>query len=1359
MKRGDSATFTTIRTEGALLPSDLLSRIAAGDPRLDETNDESYGLARREKIGETISRSWSRLCSAWERFRDAIRSLPEEDSGTTYTRDRWTLPLFQELGYGRLAPQRAPEIEGKVYPISHTWRTTPIHLMGCRIDLDRRTPGVAGAARGSPHGMVQDFLNRSAEHLWGFVSNGRVLRVLRDSSSLSRQAFVEFDLEAMLEGQMYADFVVLWRLCHCSRVDAESPEDCRLECWSQTAQAEGTRALDRLQTGVKSAIAALGEGFLQHSSNDALRRKLKDGSLTARDLYRQLLRLVYRIIFLLVAEDRELLLDPAAAGLSRDRYRRYYSLGRIRERAAVGRGTRHADVWRGLRATMRVLDKDGYSELALPALGSFLWSQEALRELVESDLTNASLFQAVRSLGFTDVQGRARRVDYKNLGPEEIGSVYESLLELHPEVNVDARTFSLTAAAGHARKATGSFYTPPQLIASVLDGALEPVIREAAGGSDPEVRLLAVRVCDPACGSGHFLLAAAHRIAKRLATLRSGDEEPSPDARLDALRDVVQRNIYGVDANELAVELCKVSLWIATLRPGTRLSFLDHRIVCGNSLIGATPALAASGLPDDAFFSVEGDDRRTAGSLRRQNRRSKKARQTGGDERMTVTNDQWRRFAARARRLSDAPDGRSVEPLERERQYADLLVSDEFLKERLRADAWCAAFVWAKSSMAPEAVTLETLLSLLKSPDLSKVAPCRQIAQLRSRYRFFHWHLAFPDVFQPADEGVERDSPTAGWCGGFDVIVGNPPWEKVELRIQEFFAARNPRVAKAPHRSARVSGVEELHEADPALHAELVDAKRTAADVQRFIHHSGRYPLTGHGHSSTAPLFVELALELVSHRGHIGMVVPTAIATDTATRHLFQELVEKRRLRSLYDFENRKPLFPGVHRSQKFSILHLVGRGGFVADPEFAFFLHDVGDLDDSERRFVLSSRELRQLCRNTGTCPVFRSRRDADIVRGIYGRVPILHADDSKGGENAWGIVFLPNYNVSSTDEAIRPWKREALEIDAWTLEGNRFRRGNDVRVPVYEAKMARMWDHRAADVIVSRTAVVRQAQPDPLSREDHEDPDRLPIPRFWAPSECVEKRYAGKWDRDWFLAWRDITSPTNQRTVVAMIIPRAAVSSTLRLLASKRTTPRQLAILLSNLNSLILDYCARQMIGGIHVTNTLLKQLPVLPPEAYLEPLGEEWFVPRVLELSCTSRDLAGFARDVGHDGPPFLWQSERRFQIRCELDAAFFRLYGIARNDVEYILEGFPILRKKDVKAFGDYRTKRVVLEIYDAMERASAVGEPYRSTLEPPPADARVAHPSKEARPASAAGRVDRISGALPIAPADRCGEEE
>jgi hypothetical protein len=672
--------FTTIRSEGSILPVDLLQRINDRDSNLGGLSPEDYHLTGNIRLNEAINQSWNRLQGAWANFRAALAKLPTGDATTTVTREKWLLPIFNELDYGRLVASRsAIEIENKGFPISHFWNQTPIHLVGAGIKLDERTAGIAGAARVSPHGLVQELVNRSDDYLWGFVSNGLRLRILRDNRSLTRQAYVEFDLEAMMDGELYADFALLWLLCHESRVNAERPANCWLERWSKAAHEQGTRALDQLRNGVEEAIKALGCGFLDHPANRALIERLRSGALSTQDYYRQLLRLVYRLLFLFVAEDRDLLLRPDAETKARERYARFYSLGRLRRLAERRAGTRHADLYHGLRVVMAKLGSDaGCAELGLPALGSFLFSKEAIPDLEGCEIANAHLLEAVRALAFIiDKHGR-RPVDYKNLRSEELGSVYEALLELHPEMNVEAKQFELKTASGNERKTTGSYYTPDSLVQCLLDSALDPVVDEAIKQPEPEKAILKLKVVDPACGSGHFLIAAAHRLAKRLASIRTGDEEPSPEATRTALRDVIGHCVYGVDINPMAVELCKVSLWMEALEPGKPLSFLDHHIQWGNALIGATPALLRAGIPDEAFKPIEGDDKAVCSEYKRQNKREREGHRALPFEPFEKLGN----LAASVMEL-DAIEDNSIEGIRRKQQRYEELVDDHRNFDRL----------------------------------------------------------------------------------------------------------------------------------------------------------------------------------------------------------------------------------------------------------------------------------------------------------------------------------------------------------------------------------------------------------------------------------------------------------------------------------------------------------------------------------------------------------------------------------------------------------------------------------------------------------------------------------------------------
>ncbi len=769
--------FTTIRTEGAMLPADVLRRVAA--LKVDGMKPTDYDLPSSVRLNEAISQAWTRALAHWQDFQQARADLPEHDeTGTVATRKHWLLPLFELLGFGRLEQRKSPTIDEKTYPIQFGWQQVPMHLLGCRLPIDRRTRGVAGAATASPHSTVQEYLNRSDDHLWAILTNGLQLRLLRDNHSLSRQAYVEFDLESMMDGEVYSDFAMLWLICHVTRFAADKPESCRLEQWSRLAAEEGTRVLGDLRGGVELAIERIGQGVVGHPANDDLRDLLRSGALDTQELYREILRTVYRLLFLFVAEDRDLLLRPSDSDetdAARARYRRHYSTHRLRDLADRIRGSGHGDLWHGLTLVFAWLDDlRGCPELALPPLGSFLWSPESTPHLLgphqalpslddkapapcRVEIDNEHLLGAIRALAFTEVDELRRPVDYKNLGAEELGSIYESLLELMPEVvatqTADSSRFDLRTAAGNDRKTTGSYYTPDSLVQQLLDSALEPVVADrVAACRTPEEKaeaILSITTCDPSVGSGHFIIAAAHRLAHHLARYRTGDAEPAPEDYQSALRDVIRRCVYGVDLNPMAAELCKVSLWIESMEPGKPLSFLDQHIQVGNSLVGCTPSLLAGGLPDEAFKPIEGDEKTAVSTLKARNKAERKDREKGQGL-ITFGNAETSSLADQAAAIDAVADDDVASVRAKADRYRALQADPLWKRRKLACDAWCAAFVWVKdgserSSLCPTDADIQTMIADDDYP-VRHPEQVAEIDRLARQYQFFHWHLAFPHV-------------------------------------------------------------------------------------------------------------------------------------------------------------------------------------------------------------------------------------------------------------------------------------------------------------------------------------------------------------------------------------------------------------------------------------------------------------------------------------------------------------------------------------------------------------------------------------------------------------------------------------
>lgn len=1325
--------FTTIHTEGAILPVDILQRILNDDSTIDGASPDSYHLGSGERINEAVNRSWNRLQGLWLSFQNAREKLLESDAGTSLTRDKWLLQLFQELGYGRLQAGKAIEHDTKLYAISHQWKHTPIHLVSFKLDLDKRQKGATGASKSSPHSLMQELLNASDDHLWGFVSNGLRLRILRDSKSLTRQSYVEFDLEGMMNGEVYSDFVLLWMLCHQSRVEADKPEECWLEKWSQTAQEQGTRALDQLRNGVEHAIKELGQGFLSHTGNAVLRETLKSGLLPTQEYYRQLFRLVYRLLFLFVAEDRDLLLHPKAEPENRERYNRNYSLTRLRRMASKLRGSKHVDAWEQVRIVMDILSGDtGYEALALPALGGYLFSDEAIPDLHDCDITNHDFLSAVRALAFIVDKGTLRPVDYKNLRSEEFGSVYESLLELHPVINADAGTFELKTAGGNERKTTASYYTHDSLVQCLLDSALDPVVDEACKKPDPEKAILGLKICDFASGSGHFLTAAAHRMAKRLAAIRTEEQEPAPEAIRTALRDVIGHCIYGVDINPMAVELCKVALWMEALEAGKPLSFLDHHIQCGNSLIGATPALLKKGIPDEAFTPIEGDDKAVCKEYKKRNKQEREKLQT---TLFDMESKPWMHLGNLTTAIMeiDSISDATVDGVkQKQRQYEEFVRSTSSMYGKFLADTWCASFVWKKTKEFPYPITEEVFRNIEKNPYSAPIWLKEEVERLAKEYQFFHWHLAFPDVFYvDGDAGNEQ----TGWSGGFDVLLGNPPWERIKIQEKEWFAVRQPEIASATNAAIRKRLIDNLKTESPSVHEAFRSALRQADGESQFMRNSGRYPLCGRGDINLYSVFAESMRILLSPKGRIGCVLPSGLATDDTTKHFFHDLFERRALVSFYEFENEGFFTDaGQGHMLRFALTTMSGSQQASSEADFVFQATRISELSGKDRHFSLTEDEIELLNPNTHTCPIFRTTRDAEINKQIYRRYPVL-MNEKSDKSNPWNISFLRMFDMANDSDLFRT--RVDLEANGWKLTGNAFVREQDRMLPLYEAKMVYQYNHRHGDFSLVANNQRAHVLPEvPKSRL--EECRYFAMPFYWVDEKEVLRRLSGKQERRWLLGWRDVTDArASVRTVVASIVPHSAVNHKFLLIIGDEDGH---GLLYGVLNSIAFDYLARQKVAGLSLNYFTMRQLPVLLPsefkksclwDAHCGTLSD-WILPRILELTYTAWDVQPFAKDCGYNGAPFKWDEERRFLLRCELDAAYFHLYGIERDDVDYIMDTFPIVKRKDEAKYGEYRTKRVILEMYDEMKDAMDSGKAYRSWLNPPPADERVAHPDVQQR---------------------------
>ena len=1363
--------YTCINIQGNLISEDILKKVEEGTATGQQARD--FGLESGGQLRGEIEYAWSKIKLEWKHFNERIQPLPATDPyGTTLAR-RWMTNFFTTLSFN--LTQKRSSLQGdnnQFYNISHTVDTLeelPIHIVGFnepsspeRNTLDIKTSG--GTSRFSPHGTMQEYLNVT-EHLYGMVSNGLSLRLMRDSGRLIKLVYIEFDLRRMLEEDKYSEFTLLFRLIHSTRFPKtkQEAEQCPLEKYYQESIEAGNRIRDGLSRAVEESLVSLGNGLLQHEKNSELRKKLQDKSLTPKEFYRQLLRLIYRLLFLMVTEERDLIYDPENQSdvISRKRkiYFEFYSISRIRRltRLRYLYESQYDDLWQGLMTTLHLFEEDGGGiKLGIQPLAGDLFNPSSIKDLSGSLVNNDLLLQSIRNLTeFEDENRNLVSINYRALDVEELGSVYEGLLELHPVIeNIEAANpnqINFLFHEGTERKTTGSYYTRPDLVNELIKSALIPVIKERlkknAGNKEAqEEALLKIKVCDPAAGSGHMILAAARTIAWELACIRSGESNPAPSVYRVCLREVIQHCVYAVDMNPDAVELCKLSLWLESHNSGKPISFLDHKIRCGNSLVGVTDlSVLKKGIPDNAFNPVTGDDRDICRELKRANASFRKTGQY--DLFDSVQADQEvRNLSADYKDLEKIRQDDLETVKQVQKRFEHFRKDNRWLNDWTACNIWTSAFFYTYNQETKQsAPSTERLQIFIQRPAAGYGPTIGKANALSMENRFFHWPLEFPDVFAQ---------------GGFDVMLGNPPWEIIELKEQEFFATRDNEIASAENKAARTRLISALENANPEVYKEYLYLSHFYDAERKFLQESGRNNLTAFGRINMYSVFAENYSLLINSKGQAGFIVPTGIATDDSNKTFFGSLIDHNRLISLFDFENREAIFPGVHRSYKFSLLTLAGKNIGQSKSQFGFFLTRVENLQDKMRVFNLSREDFLRLNPNTRTCPVFRTSIDAELTTKIYKNVPVLINETT--GINPWGASFKQGlFNMSSDSHLFKT--KNQLKLEGFTLWGNKMRRDLEIWLPLYESKMIWHYDHRFGSYagVENRTST---HTPTP-TLEQYQDPNFQILPWYWVEEknvtdQLVKRDNDGKilweWKNKWVLGFRDITNSTNERTAIISVEPLNAVGNNNPLLFHGFGALGSL-LLVANFSSIVFDFPTRFKIAGTHMNFFYVNQLPILTYDFY----PKEWegeIKKKSFELIYSAWDIKSFADDIwkeadeelrlllrtqweenkaktgGHkwappewceidkDGcpmPPFKWDEDRRAVLKAELDAIYARLYGLTTDELRYILdpqdvygpdfpgETFRVLKEKEIRNYGEYRTKRLVLEAWERMNKQESL----------------------------------------------------
>lgn len=765
--------YSSINIQGNILGSEILEKIRTEDIRFQNAKD--FGFDPQTSVRDEITLAWSLAVSHWNAFKQKREKLSPNDSGTTETRNHWMKPLLAILGYD-LSTATAEIINGKTYAIS--FRATnidnfPVHIVGINQSLDARAE--SGGPRLSPHALAQEYLNNQ-EHMYALVSNGKFLRLLRDATRLSRLSYIEFNLEQMMEERLYAEFALLFRLLHCSRMpqSLDSGKDSILEFYHQEALASGSRIRERLSKAVEQSIKELANGFLKHAANEDLRTVIAGEQISAKEYYLYNLRIIYRILFLMVIEERKLIYPSERDGKLEEQrliYYSYYSVQRLAKlvEKSVYVDPRKTDLWQSLVTSFALFENGKYGkQLGIAPLGSGLFAPEALGILTEQVLDNDFVLRVLRHLvTFENENGQRVRVNYADLDVEEFGSVYEGLLEYQPQFLEPEAQPVFIFKEGNERSKSGSHYTPEELVKPLIQHSLDYLIQDKLKEKDPEAALLSLKVCDVACGSGHILLSAARRVGFELAKLRSKEDQPSPTVLRHAIRDAINHCIYGVDKNPLAVELCKVAMWLEAHNPGEPLNFLDHHIKCGDAIVGlAHREELEKGIADEAFKALPGDDKQIASAFLKRNKQERKQKEQATLGFEAAVNAEVEAVIEKYNLFKNLPERTPEEIADKEKQYRSYEQDYHRIRLRQLADAQVAQFFISKTDVnKPVLITdneyrtflrqVNKHLGLIQSNKLVKSE------HISKNNQFFHWFLEFPEVFKD---------------GGFDCILGNPPF-------------------------------------------------------------------------------------------------------------------------------------------------------------------------------------------------------------------------------------------------------------------------------------------------------------------------------------------------------------------------------------------------------------------------------------------------------------------------------------------------------------------------------------------------------------------------------------------------------
>lgn len=1348
-----------IASQGSLFTSDFLTESIQ-----DVSEWNTLGDSDLEKFGESIRGHFDSF---------PITQTPNESQ----TEDDLIWPILEALGWTEslrqqnLSPKgredvpdgllfESVETKAKANGFPEEWKRyefgrAVVESKRWARPLDRRS-GRRGEET-APSTQMLRYLRRidditGGSLRWGILTNGSKWRLYFSGARSVSEQFFELDIAAILnlpghnEGLFALNeddrrhwlkvFLLIFRR------EAFVPAGADPRTFHEKALEEGKFYEERVAEDLSNKV--FGEVF-----PDLVRAIVKAAPEADLQAVREAaLILLYRLLFILYAEDRDLL------PVKDTRYDDYGLRNKVRldvkerkDKNDVFSETA-ARYW-GAMADLFIAIDQGDASIGLPPYNGGLFDQERHAILTNIRIPDAVMARVIDALSFEVTPDGRKYINYRNLSVQQLGSIYERLLEY--EVTRDGDDITVQPNI-FARKGSGSYYTPDDLVQLILTETLEPLVEERKRafrdkiteleGStraddrkigqlrlhDPATALLDLKICDPAMGSGHFLVSLVDFMADQVITAMAEAELDAPEEwgdyisplgeRIDTIRNtilanaeerdwtideeqlddrhiirrmVLKRCIYGVDKNPMAVELAKVALWLHTFTVGAPLSFLDHHLRCGDSLFGSW---VKKGIDKAATYG-------TPLLLHEPMKRALRAA-----SKMQIVEGLTDAEIAEAHRSADvfAEVEDMTAPLD---ALLKLIHAIDWLDIKGKAGKDALKIFFDGQFGDPLDIAMGKKEPKTKREEGQRFAEILgQARMLIAEENFLNWQVTFPGIWSDWEE----DELT----GGFDAMIGNPPWDRMKLQEVEWFAARRSEIALAQRASDRKKMIQELAVADDPLIQDYKKAsERAEASVER-ARKSGEFPLLSGGDVNIYSLFVERSLGLISDSGMVGLLTPIGIGADKTAAKFFSTVSEAKQVKVFLAFENKRGwLFKDVHHEDQPTILVVSGKERRYEAFRYGVKLHQLPS-DDPSSVVMLTSEDCRRLNPNTGTVPIYREAAAGALLTEMY-RHGVVLVDRSGGGEaKAWPVKYRTVFHMTNDSGSFSTLDELKESEGAYPIGSEKFGSAKGDWYPLYEGKMISTYNHRYAGVRANVNNVSGQGVAVHSTDEQLENPDFTPVPRYWVLEDGLGV------SNDYSLAFNDICNTNNQRSLISAIVPKAGYGNKLPILQPVGDlNAGELSLILANFCSIACDFAARQKIQSRNLNKYILEQLPVIPRERFEErrfgsKSAAEVICEAVLELTYTAHDMEPFARDMGHVDdagnvkPPFTWDKERRLVLRAKLDAVFFHLYGVTdRDDIRYIYSTFPIVEREEKAAYGGkFRSCELCLAYMNAL----AAGNP-------------------------------------------------